>query len=47
MGISIDKIHELVGSREKVVIFEVGCADGTDTRQFLSKFGSNLRIYTF
>ena len=47
MGISIDKIHELVGNREQVVIFEVGSADGTDTRQFLSKFGSNLKIYTF
>lgn len=47
MGISIDKIHELVGSRDEVVIFEVGCADGTDTRQFLNKFGDNLKIYTF
>lgn len=47
MGISIDKIHELVGNRDQVVIFEVGCADGTDTRQFLNKFGKNMKIYTF
>jgi len=47
MGISVDRIHELIGNRDQVVIFEVGCADGTDTRQFLSKFGTNLKIYTF
>jgi len=47
MGISIDKIHELVGNKDQIVIFEVGCADGTDTKQFLSKFGTNMKIYTF
>ena len=47
MGIIVEKIHELVGNRDQVVIFEVGCADGTDTRQFLNTFGPNLKIYTF
>ena len=47
MGIAIDKIKELVGNRDNLVIFEVGCADGTDTKQFLSQFGTNLKIYTF
>ena len=47
MGIAIDKIKELVGNRDNLVIFEVGCADGTDTKHFLSQFGTNLKIYTF
>ena len=47
MGISISKIHEMVGNRENLVIFEVGCADGTDTKEFLRQFGSNLKLYSF
>lgn len=47
MGITIDRIHELVGDHENLIIFEVGCADGTDTKQFLNKFGDNLKLYTF
>jgi len=47
MGISIEGIKQLVGDRDQIVIFEVGCADGTDTKQFLKQFGSNLKLYTF
>lgn len=47
MGISIDRIYEMVGSRDQVTIFEVGCADGTDTKQFLRKFGPNMKLYSF
>ena len=47
MGITIEGIKELVGNRDQIVIFEVGCADGTDTKQFLSQFGDNLKLYTF
>lgn len=47
MGISIDEIKSLIGEKEEIVIFEVGCADGRDTRQFLNEFGDNLKIYTF
>ena len=45
MGIAIDKIKELVGNRDNLVVFEVGCADGTDTKQFLSQFGTNMKLY--
>ena len=27
MGISVEKINEMVGNRKPVVIFEVGCAE--------------------
>jgi len=47
MGISIDEIKSLIGEKEEIIIFEVGCADGRDTRQFLNEFGDNLKIYTF
>ena len=47
MGISVDEIKSLIGEKEEIVIFEVGCADGRDTRQFLNEFGDNLKIYTF
>jgi FkbM family methyltransferase len=47
MGISQEQIKELIGEKEDIVIFEVGCADGTDTKKFLSTFGDNLTIYTF
>lgn len=47
MGISQEQIKELIGEKQDIVIFEVGCADGTDTKKFLSTFDSNLTIYTF
>lgn len=47
MGISVDQIKKLIGEKDEIVIFEVGCADGRDTKQFLQKFGDNLKIYTF
>lgn len=47
MGISVDEIKVLIGGKEEIVVFEVGCADGRDTRQFLQKFGENFKIYTF
>ena len=47
MGISVDKINEMVGNRKPVVIFEVGCADGTDSKEFLRQFGPDLKLYTF
>ena len=30
MGISQEHIRDLVGGKDEVVIFEVGCADGGD-----------------
>jgi FkbM family methyltransferase len=47
MGISHDQIKELIGDRENITVFEVGCADGVDTKRFLNTFGSNFKIYTF
>ena len=47
MGMTPDQIKNLLGEREEVVIFEIGCADGGDTKRFLNSFGSNLKIYTF
>ena len=47
MGISQDQIKSLVGDQEEIVVFEVGCADGLDTKKFLSTFGDNLKIYSF
>lgn len=47
MGISHDQIKELLGEREQITIFEIGCADGVDTKRFLSAFGDNFKIYTF
>lgn len=47
MGISQDQIKELIGEKEQITIFEIGCADGVDTKRFLNTFGDNFRIYTF
>ena len=47
MGMPPDQIKNLLGERGEVVIFEIGCADGGDTKRFLNSFGSNLKIYTF
>lgn len=47
MGISQEHIRDLMGGRDEVVIFEVGCADGLDTKKFLNTFGSNMKIYSF
>jgi FkbM family methyltransferase len=47
MGISHEQIKKLIGEKDEVVIFEIGCADGRDTRKFLQTFGDNLKIYTF
>jgi FkbM family methyltransferase len=47
MAITHDQIKKLVGEKEEVVIFEIGCADGRDTRKFLQTFGDNLKLYTF
>ena len=47
MGISQDQIKELLGERETITIFEIGAADGVDTKRFLNTFGSNFKIYTF
>ena len=59
MGISQSEIKNLIGDKpaqktpdnlsneEKIVILEIGCADGSDTKKFLNEFGSNLRIHTF
>lgn len=46
MAISQEQIKELVGDGD-VVIFEIGCADGVDTKRFLNTFGSGLKLYTF
>lgn len=47
MGISHDQIKNLVGKKEEIVIFEIGCADGVDTKKILNTFGSELKLYTF
>lgn len=47
MGISHERIKNLIGEKENITIFEIGCADGVDTRRFLTTFGSNLSLYTF
>lgn len=47
MGILQDQIKNLIGDKENITIFEVGCADGVDTKKFLNTFGSNFKIYTF
>ena len=36
MGISQNQIKELLGDKGKIVIFEIGCADGVDTKRFLN-----------
>ena len=41
------QIKELLGERDEILIFEIGCADGRDTKQFLNSFGPNFEIYTF
>lgn len=33
--------------KDNPVIFEIGCADGKDTNEFISTFGSELRIHCF
>jgi FkbM family methyltransferase len=47
MAINHDQIKKLIGEKEEVIIFEIGCADGRDTRKFLQTFGDNLKLYTF
>jgi len=47
MSIRHDQIKKLIGEKDKIVIFEIGCADGRDTRTFLNTFGDNLKHYTF
>lgn len=47
MTITHTQIKNLMGSREEVTIFEVGCADGRDTKKFLNTFGMELTIYSF
>ena len=47
MGLSQYAIRELIGEKDNITIFEIGCADGGDTKRFLNTFGSNLKIYTF
>ena len=47
MGISQSQIKDLIGDKENIVIFEVGCADGRDSKTFLNTFGDNLKLYTF
>ena len=44
MGISVDEIKSLIGEKEEIVIFEVGCADGRDTRQFLKIINENMTL---
>jgi FkbM family methyltransferase len=39
-------IKELI-KKENPVIFEIGCADGRDTQDFINTFGENLTIYCF
>lgn len=39
-------IKELI-KKENPVIFEIGCADGRDTQEFINIFGENLTIYCF
>ena len=33
--------------KDNPVIFEIGCADGKDTLEFISTFGSDLKIHCF
>lgn len=40
------EIKKLIG-RSNPVIFEIGCADGIDTKEFLDEFGSDLIIHCF
>jgi FkbM family methyltransferase len=47
MSIRHDQIKKLIGEKDEIVIFEIGCADGRDTRTFLNTFGDNLKHYTF
>ena len=47
MSLRPHQIKELLGERDEILIFEVGCADGRDTKQFLKSFGPNFEIYTF
>jgi FkbM family methyltransferase len=47
MGMNQQEIKNLIGQKDEIVIFEVGCADGLDTKKFLNTFESNLKIYTF
>jgi FkbM family methyltransferase len=47
MAINHDQIKKLIGEKAEVIIFEIGCADGRDTRKFLQTFGDNLKLYTF
>ena len=47
MGISQEEIKNLIGNKDEITIFEIGCADGGDTKRFLNTFDSNLKIYIF
>lgn len=47
MAITQDQIKSLLGEKDSITIFEIGCADGADTKRFLSTFGENFKIYTF
>jgi FkbM family methyltransferase len=47
MSITHEQIKKLIGEKDEIVIFEIGCADGRDTRNFLRTFGDNLKLYTF
>jgi FkbM family methyltransferase len=47
MGISHEKIKELIGIKENITIFEIGCADGRDSKTFLNTFDNNMTLYTF
>lgn len=47
MGITHTQIKDLIGTKEDIVIFEIGCADGRDSKKFLNTFGDNLKLYTF
>ena len=44
MGISQDQIKSLVGDQEEIVVFEVGCVDGLDTKKFLVPSVITLRF---
>ena len=46
-GITHNQIKNLMAGRDKITIFEIGCADGRDTKKFLNTFGPELTIYTF
>jgi FkbM family methyltransferase len=47
MSLNPWQVKDLLGDRDEITVFEVGCADGRDTKQFLKAFGSNFEIYTF